>query len=432
MDKTELTIVIPAVKNIEDCSIINSYLEANIANELSVQFVYLNNKKTVREPSKSSIKNFGNYEIIEVVNDRYFGSCEENIYRVQDFIGLFKPLVFFVGEHDIIDWNALKSAIGYFRENHLDAMGWNILSKQLLANKNYSSKPAVIPLTDSNIANNYINILFAGKSLSASIGYAAMISVYGPIDWAAYLGNHLFKIEVLNKLLQYRFSEPIYSLVYKQALLFRNHKINYGFFENPVIHRISDEFLKIKNKTHSFGWLEEHRTVNGNSKVFWIANLSHLLQLEDNHLFNSISYSFCVSNVPNDLGEITYMRSSMFRNLLQWSANVISYKLEGRSFYFPNEIGTGSLQDLHYIQLYLKKYLSIMYASPVFLNVIPADILNRLSDASQYLSQYLDTIYSSDLLLRYAYEKIVSTLPLLHDEILTSLCDLSFRESIDA
>jgi hypothetical protein len=431
-NKVEVTIVIPAVMDIEHCSIISSYLNSNVIDQVFVQFVYLSNKKEVEKTLNSNIKTFDDHEIIHVMNDRYFGSCEENIYRVQDFAGLFKPLVFLVGEHDNIEWDLLTEALDYFKSHHLDAMGWNILSQQLLADNSYSSEPAVIPLTDDTLANNYVNMLFGGQSLPFSVGYAAIISTYGPIDWAAYLGNHLFKIEVFYKLLQYRFSESIYSLVYKQAVLFNTHKANYGFFEKSVIHRISNEFLKIKTSTHSFGWLEEHRRVNGNSNVFWISNLSHLTQVEDTALFNSISYSFCVGNVPNELGEITYMRSSMLKNILQWSINVIAYKLEGKSYYFPQAVGSGSLQDVRYIHLYLTKFLSIMYSSPSFQNVLPSDLLQRLSDAKLYLSQYLDNIYSSDVLLKHAYERILTALPLLTDETLASLNNLSFRELIKA
>jgi hypothetical protein len=398
MRKFSVTIVIPSVGDIGSCRILNYFQEINLQN-LYVQFVFLMNKKTVSSELKSDIQKFDNYEIITVANDRYFGSCEENLYRAADFSDLFCDHIFCVGEHDFIDWGRLFLALERFNEQNLDVMGWNIKSQQKKSTGDYAEQPAIALLSFQSLANEYCQILLNNGVLGSGIAYPALISVYGPIDWAAYLGNHLFRKNVFKKLFKYKFSEYVYSLVYKQLQLFTSNQLSYGFYQDCVIWRISDDFLKVKENRHSLGWLEDHRTVHGLSKCFWIANLQHLIEIKDVTNYNLITNSLCLSLVADGNSEtIKYSHEFAFAKILAWSIQVIDYKLNAKSFYLGDRIISGSMGDIFTVSEYMKILLAEVQTNELYRSH-GIEFLSRLKSVVLSLNEYLSVSGASDSLL---------------------------------
>ena len=85
--RIELSILVPTTEDHRNSQIVRDYLESPQRKQLGVQFVFLlNDRKTIGQ-HRSEIVSQGDHEIVVVANDRYFGACEDNLYRVQDFGG---------------------------------------------------------------------------------------------------------------------------------------------------------------------------------------------------------------------------------------------------------------------------------------------------------------------------------------------------------
>ena len=78
------------------------------------------------------------FEDLELGKERYFGSCEENIFRVQDFISLLMPFCVIVGQDDIVDWELLVKALEFRAHHRLEVMSWNLIAKQKKEDGSYS------------------------------------------------------------------------------------------------------------------------------------------------------------------------------------------------------------------------------------------------------------------------------------------------------
>jgi hypothetical protein len=427
MHKFSISIVIPSVGEISSSSILKSFQDIKPSN-LYVQFVFLLNNKNIIGGAQSYIQKFDGYEIIAAVNDRYFGSCEENLYRAADFSDLFYEYVFCVGEHDFIDWAHLNLALERFDEQNLGVMGWNIKGQQKKSNGDYAELSAIAPLDFRSTANEYCQILLNKGALSSEIAYPALISMYGPKDWAAYLGNHLFRKNAFLKVFQYKFSEHVYSLVYKQLQLFTSNDIRYGFYEDCVIWRISDDFIKIKENRHSMGWLEDHRTVHGLSKCFWIANLQYLVEIKDRSIYNLVANSLCFSQVPDGNNEtIQYSHTSTFVQILNWSMQVVNYKLNGKSYYFGDFSGSGSISDLYTVSEYLKILLIQVQTNEAYAPY-RAEFLYHLKNTVLSLSAYLTVSSTSQLLLGNCLNHLDQLIKLLDSKDLVLINQKSFCE----
>jgi len=420
MAKIFTTVVIPSVGDVESSPIVQSFLNAK-PQDIYVQFVFLLNKKNHLTETKSNIEKFDDYEIIIAANDRYFGSCEENLYRASDFSDLFFDYVFCVGEHDFIDWTELVQAVERCREHGLGVMGWNLKIQQEKSCGGYAEMPAIVALNSRSTANEYCQILLNKGVLKSTVAYPALISIYGPIDWAAYLGTHLFTKEVFKKVFQYKFSEQVYSFVYKQFLLFATNEIRYGFYENSPIWRISDDFLKIRENRISGGWLEEHRTVAGLSKCFSIANLQHLVEIKNPVIYNLISNSFCLSQRPSETNEdIQLVHTSVFTQILNWSMQVVSHKLDGNSFYFGARSRSGSVSDLFTISEYLRVMLAQVRSNEIYMPH-RGEFLQTLKTLACFLNDYLSATCASDLLLNLCLNHLDRLRNLLDQKDLVSM-----------
>ncbi len=436
MKKHEITIIIPLVGNISDSKILPSFLESALRNKIYVQFVFLlNSKKAKIKQQKSKYNKYNDYEVLIVPNDRYFGTCEENIYRSQDFSDIFKPLVFCIGEHDFIEWSNLLGAIDFFLKNNLDALAWNIVGDQLCSDGTYYSLHGITDLNSNLLANKYMRMMLSGEVLSSRIGSTAILSLYGPIDWFAYLGCHLFSKEVFSGILQYNLAEEsVYSLVYKQLIYFQEQEIRYSFYNTSVIHRVSNEFLNIKLGKYSRGWLEDHRTSKGASPVFWIANIKYLSHLSDQNffkLFDIILFSFTLKQISTEDERACYKQVSMLENIFKWIRMSIQNKLSGRSHYFPEFCGSSSLIDIRYIKEFLDALIEGITMRQKVYYFLPKSLSQIIIDLSGLIDLFLKKPSISSDFLGIAKNKIDECMYLIQYDFIAELNNNAFSALID-
>ena len=121
-----ISIVVPAVGSVKESKVLESYCNSRFEN-YDVQFVFLVNSREPTRGTKCESSKEDMHEILSIYNDRYFGSCEENISRLGDFIDLLGDLIVIVGEHDYIDWEVLGKAADAFLQSPL--MPWRLILK---------------------------------------------------------------------------------------------------------------------------------------------------------------------------------------------------------------------------------------------------------------------------------------------------------------
>lgn len=420
-----ISIVVPAVGSVKESKVLDSYYSSQFEH-YEVQFVFMVNSREPNRGRKCESTKVRMHEILSIYNDRYFGSCEENISRVGDFIDLLGDLIVIVGEHDYIDWDELGKAAGTFFAKSLDAMAINVKGTQLQSDGSYASLDAIAP-TDINVSGyDYAQVLFSNQVLGSEIAFPALISCFGPIDWAAFIGSHFFKKQVFKRILMLKFSENIYSLTYKQLCFFASTSCRYSYYSGAPIHRISNEYLQMAENRHSWGWLEDHRTVKGLSPCFWIANLQYLVEIQNPFLFVLVTYSHCLSSVPSSESGITHIYHSFFRLILQWSSDVLNHKLSGRSCYLPDASISCDLGDLYTVYAYLEKLTTITAPDVELTRLLGAPTLAKLENAARYLACYLKSMSDSNQLIRMAISEIDAVRSGIDSQRLVMLCDASY------
>ena len=398
MTQHEITIVIPSIKALSESAIINSYMASPVRERVKVQFVYLQNLKHPTGNEQSTIEQFPTHELITVANPWFFTTADENIFRIQDFLPLLKPFIFVVGEHDAIDWPQLLEALVFREKNQLDVLGWNVLCREQWANGTEALNLSLIPLADDSVANHFIQRLFRGEVLPGVIGYAALYSIYGGLDWAAYIGNHLYSKAALSRLLQYSFSEYIYGQVYKQAVFFTEQNTRYGIYTEAVIHRFSNDFEKQRRGEKS--WVSP-RHANGASPIYWFVHLPCLYEIEDDALFCHLLFSLRLIQRPTEHGEVISERMANFPCVLKWMEEVLLFAVHGRSYYFPNKSATGMLRDVRQIMKLLIRIGHQFEKNPIFADLPPKALL-LLQEALIKLASYLGELHADIELLSRA------------------------------
>jgi hypothetical protein len=424
LDQT-ISIVVPAVSPVKNSKVLESYHNSQFEC-YHVQFVFMVNSREPSRDRKSELTKAGGHEILIIYNDRYFGSCEENIARVGDFIDLLGDLIVIVGEHDHIDWEELGKAAGIFFEKSLDAMAINIKGVQRQVDGSYASLDVIAPI-DVNVSGyDYAQVLLSGQVLGSEIAFPALISCFGPMDWAGFIGSHFFKKEVLKRILMFKFSENVYSLVYRQFCFFTSASYRYSYHPGTPIHRISDEYLQLAEGRHSLGWLEDHRTVKGLSPCFWIAHLQYLIEIQNPFLFVLVSFSHCLSCAPSAESGITHVYHSFFRFILKCSSDVLNHRLSGRSHYLPDDSTSCDLGDLHTVYTYLDKLTTISSSDVELTRLLGAPTLDRLENVTRYLACYLKSISDSNQLVHLAISEIDAIHSGVDNQRLVALCDASY------
>lgn len=424
-----VTILIPTT-NIEIASkIVNSFLKSEFTNSIFIQFVFLVNPKT---PCSFNSKwdKYDSHELITVYSDRYFGSCEENIYRSQDFSSCFKEYIFCIGDGDEINWGLLINVLDFVFINRLDACAWNIMHRQAHKDLEFTEENSISLMEINSSANNFVKLLFNGEVLPAGVGFPSLLSTYGPVDWAAYLGNHIFKRNVFESILRSRSHEFVYSFVFRQLKYFTdNPSSRYGFISQPVITRIADEFVKLQSNSNEkkISWLEDHRMVEGGTPIFWVAILDYLNSIDDENIFDFVINSFMYSHAPNEKYEIHINYHSSLVQLLCWCSASLHYKLSGFSYYLGQDVKIGSTFEIVYVCGFLKK----LKDSIIRLLAGNESIIILINRAIICLELYLKDGQNLEILLIEAKDSIGKLINQLSQDIIIDLHLKSFNNYLE-
>ena len=407
MKKHEITIVVPSLTPFEGVTVYKTFLESAIREHIYVQFVYLRNGFENTSQEKATIEKFDTHEVLYVTHDRLFHTAEENLYRVQDFIDLLKPRLFFIGNDDELDWDLFKAALDTYDQNQLDALGLQIMFKQFNEDNGYATLPLMAAINTEGPALDCVKRLMAGEVLDSATAYGAIQSVCGPVWWPTYIGSHIYSREVFSRILQYRFAEPICSHLFMQIEFFSRHQLRYGFFNQPVINRLGHEFMNQRKNTSPEGGVKNHRTVFGHTKIQNVVYLSGMTQLEEDTAFNLIATALGTAIRPAEGYGMVYGCCPVLIESISWSRDVIREGISGKSHYFPNDARSGSLQDLRYVYLFLNRLQRCIENYPAIYQPLTEDTRKGIMKAEALLKYYLNSFDAKIDLLQLAHHYLI-------------------------
>ena len=300
-----------------------------------------------------------------------------------------------MGETDELNWLLVTQCIVRFNEQKLDLLGWNVLNKQLYGNGS-QELPALAKTNLKGLGNLVVNSLFSGDIHPSNISIVSMLSQYGPVDWFAYLGCHLWSKQQLIRISKYSFSENIYSLVFKQLRSFADQRVRYAATLVTPIIRVSDDFDRMDLGTYSPGWMEDHRTVVGASPSFWVSILYYACRPEFDDLFMVIISSVCLSHARGKDKSIRFSVSPMLRMICVTSADVLKHWISSSSYYFEGKPINKSLRDFCIVTTFWENLFLKMEKSPTIfepvLDILSEPILSlkdtfTLLGASEFINQ---------------------------------------------
>jgi hypothetical protein len=132
--------------------------------------------------------------------------------------------------------------------------------------------------------------------------------------------------------------------------------------------------------------------------------------------------------VPDGNNEnIQYSHNSTFAKILHWSMQVVNYKLNGKSYYFGDHSGSGSVSDLYSVVEYLKILLSQVQTNEAYAP-FRAEFLYHLKNTVLSLSEYLTVSSTSELLLGNCLNHLDRLISLLDPKDLILINQKSFYE----
>jgi hypothetical protein len=128
-----LSVIVPTTKPGGSDHCLIAQAEA-IQHDISIQFIFLINSGAPHNPLYR-VSHIGKISVIEVGNDRYYGTCEENLFRVRDVITELGEYILCVGDHDEVNWSSLVLALVFCKTNNIDVLGLNLNNVTILQNK---------------------------------------------------------------------------------------------------------------------------------------------------------------------------------------------------------------------------------------------------------------------------------------------------------
>ncbi|GLU31491.1 hypothetical protein WKR88_19200 [Trinickia caryophylli] len=434
MDTTDISIIVLTTGDLTRAHrVMEAYSASPVRETLRAQFIYLVNRKDLSfPPTQTTVANRDGIDVVYIGNDRYFGSCEENLFRIRDVIDIVKPLALIIGESDEINWPNLAEAARIAAEERLDAMLINVQNIQNRRSGGTSSIFAACNLPDETPQNRFFRALVAGRTLSSNVAWPATVSMFGPVDWFAFIGHQLYSRHALRGLLKYRFTEHVYSFVYMQALYFSSSRRRYRLFMPEVVNRISNDFLSehAGGADRDLGWLREHRVVHGQARTLWIANVHHLLQIEDDALFSVLAMSLTVAHRPSGSNdEISLLRDTMLRQMIFWIASVLGEKANGQSYYLGTP-GPRRLDDEFWACLrFLKRLHNVLRQ---YEGEAVARCAEGAEQAAMYLALFFDDVEGTEPMIAEALAALNVVLSTLDEATLRYLQETSFKRYMQA
>jgi len=338
-----VSVVVPTTDETEIKKLISDFLEVQDTVGFDLQVIVLWNLDD-NHYERRVLDGFDTLNIIELKNKRYFSSCEENLYRFEGVLGDVGDYIFFVGCHDHINWGLSDKTVKSCSELGADVAGWNILNAQKNQNGTWSSLAAFDRTSFGLSAEVEIQKAMGGDPCDSRTIVPCLLSVYGPIDWFAYLGNHLFSKKCFFNVLSHSFTEYVYSLVFKIISELSKNHYHYLLVPDCVIERRSNEYLekKIGGK-----WLKEHRLERGTSPSFHLSLLYHVNSL-DQTLFDLTMSSLCYSHTngtKRDVMPVVHVEPFLIF-MIHAVANFLTHHYATSSYYCPGKNNAIHVRDL--------------------------------------------------------------------------------------
>jgi hypothetical protein len=362
MPHFDVSVVIPSTVSASEIEAIRRF-RTRRPTCLRTQFVVLVNERfPTNRPIPSLHEDFDGFAVVSVPNERYFGSCEDNLARTRTLLPALGDYTFFVGDHDDIDWVVVEQSVHRARSQGLGALAWNVMNCQRTEDGAFDQLPGLSDSSSELTASVDCRSMVAGAVMRSDVGFASLIAQFGPLDWAAYLGNHLYSRRVLARVLSYRTVESVYSLVYMQAAAFTDFPVLYGVVSEPAIYRRSDDFLRLARGQSRSTWLQEHRTVYGGSPFFHVAMLKHILELRPRAIASLFLHSLCYAHKAGPAGFIETISYSFFLAAASTAENVLGYLAEARTN--SGVCAGANLFEVRYLAEYFRFFSTSLMSRP--------------------------------------------------------------------
>lgn len=231
-----------------------------------------------------------------VRSDRYLLSCEENLSRIKLVINGLGDYILILGETDFVDLKLLARVVEAMRHSGFDVLAIGASNIGYSSSGDILKAPSLFTTNSAhlNSASNLFNAISNPSSIARS-SYSSILNALGPLDWAAYIGSHIYRRDVLATILSYHYPEYVYSLVYQQLQFHSEHSVSYGILNVPVIQRDSHDYdnrLSRSEKGGNISWLVSHRTDRGLSPFFHVSHFCYLSQIPCARSFELVMFGY--------------------------------------------------------------------------------------------------------------------------------------------
>ena len=238
---------------------------------------------------------------------------------------------------------------------------------------------SITALPDGDVHNHallrsQLSCYQSGELCRIDIVYPWLISRIGPIDWAAFIGSHIYARFFFAQMLSYATTDNVYSLTYRMIVVAsQTAKTSYRYEREVLVTRVSKDLLwaglpaeNPENKSikenlfpHKRPWLEEHRLALGRCGHFSLSNLLHITQLPDK-LAYVVMTSFTLSLCRNGDNGLGFTRNSFMLLSLIFAINTLKTSVNGPSYFLAGAKNAKiSGFDARIIRDYLAKLIKV-------------------------------------------------------------------------
>ncbi|MBV2352098.1 hypothetical protein KUL97_10325 [Synechococcus sp. HK05] len=330
---------------------------------LRIQIVGLINlQRGDRAGKRIELEIEGKHQLVKAYSTNFAPTCEDNLARLLDFIGILGNHIIIIGDHDIIQWDYIPSLLQVFDQADPKpaAIGIGVLLQEEKPDGSYiriHTLPGLKSVESNSLLERTLQRLGSGQSFPLSAGYPALVAQYGPMDWAAFIGNHIFTRNHLSRILSFRFTSALYRHVYQQLSASYASTASYAVFALPVVIRRSRQFFYSDNDTdkenvHNYRF-EQYQGGIGRSAEFQLAHLDSLIRVPE-PLSRLVLCSRAVGITRSEDGILLYKQAPFWQKSLAWCVKGLQLSAGGESFHLK-EATTACFaqQDIRIIMDYL-------------------------------------------------------------------------------
>jgi hypothetical protein len=413
--KRALSVVVPTTSSEAPAGFINSFLASEAPQHLSIKFFFLINKKRTTDKNTGDVVFSDCYSIFSIYSDRYYGSCEENLYRIRDFFDLLDEQVIVLGDTDEVSWDSVLDVLKRCQSG-ADVIALSVDNHQ----KNIEGAIVVAPLLPMHLLSAIWDI---GTGENRVIdGYDALrylIFMTGPLDWSAYIGNHLYTKRAFLRILQEESKEPMYSFLIMQLKAYQRDSIKYLFpWQRPVVKRLGNELVSLI-RGQSWGWQVDHRVSRGDSPQCSVGMLSQMLEIDSEDDFDIILNSKCNRHRLDDSGfKLESFQNFFFRTTIRWCRGVLRHRLQTPSQYFPTLCKSGSLKDLGLVDRFAARLAERLRSKTNIYGSMADPLIESLDVFRDLAAAYSESLYCDEAKLHEMVKTLDDFEVLCTDDIL--------------